>query len=186
MLQAGCRRCRLRIEHYRLLISNRERVSCGCAGSVRGATVRDSRHLAKPIRYSTALMNEYHINYCIDAVLLKPQRHQARFCYKTFAVKCKREKRGGSQEGPRLSRYLGANGVTGTKACRAGGAVGSICVRNCATSTASRKVHTGGESASSGVAVSTLRGGVRAGCQRFQAGVGGGAATCAEGRVRVV
>ena len=58
-----------------------------------------------------------------------------------------------------MSHYLGANGVTGTKACRAGGAVGSICVRNCATSTASRKAHTGGESASSGVAVSTLRGG---------------------------
>ena len=58
---------------------------------------------------------------------------------------------------PHLARYLGADGVTGTKAWRAGGAVGSICVRNCATSTASRKVHTGGESASSGVAVSTLR-----------------------------
>ena len=56
-----------------------------------------------------------------------------------------------------MARYLGADGLTGTKAWRAGGAVGSICVRNCATSTASRKVHTGGESASSGVAVSTLR-----------------------------
>ena len=87
-----------------------------------------------------------------------------------------------------MSRYLGANGVTGTKACRAGGAVGSICVRNCATSTASRKVHTGGESASSGVAVSTLRGVVRGfkGCEGSQAGVGGGAAAGAEGGVRVV
>ena len=84
-----------------------------------------------------------------------------------------------------MSRYLGANGVTGTKACRAGGAVGSICVRNCATSTASRKVHTGGESASSGVAVSTLRGGNARDVSGFR-GVGGGAATCAEGSVRVV
>ena len=50
--------------------------------------------------------------------------------------------------------------------------MGSICVRNCATSTASRKVHTGGESASSGVAASTLRGvcmyGVQEGARVFE------------------
>ena len=85
-----------------------------------------------------------------------------------------------------MSRYLGANGVTGTKACRAGGAVGSICVRNCATSTASRKAHTGGESASSGVAVSTLRGGGTHGKSAGSRAWEGGAATCAEGSVRVV
>ena len=83
-----------------------------------------------------------------------------------------------------MSRYLGANGVTGTKACRAGGAVGSICVRNCATSTASRKAHTGGESASSGVAVSTLRGGETHGKSAGSRAWEGGAATCAEGSVR--
>ena len=127
----------------------------------------------------------------IDAVqyVLATTTHQAHG-FAVYTEHCKREERcrkerGGSQEWPRLSRYLGANGATDTKACRAGGAVGSICVRNCATSTASRKAHTGGESASSGVAVSTLGGGNVRDVSGFK-GVGGGAASCAEGNARVV